>query len=377
MKPLRVLHLVASSRGGGAAHVRDLALGLDRARFAAHVAMPEDGGTVRRETFEAEHIPFHAVDIAAGFSLHAVQHIRQLIGEVDLLHAHGARAALFGRLAAASLGRRRPRVVYTLHGFAAPYYPLPRRTLLLAVERILAPVTDLFVAVCQAEREAYLAAGHAPSGRVRVVRNGIDVDHFRTPAVDRAPQRAALGVPAEAILITTICRLFKPRDFDTLLRAFRLTADHHPMAHLLVVGDGPLRPQVGREVATLSLTGRVTLAGWQEDLPSLYAATDIFTLTTWGWEGLPLTVLEAMAAARPVVATRAGGIPEAVLDGQTGLLVERRDALGLAAALKRLADDPTLRQQMGEAGQGRARQEFTLAKMIRGIEEAYATLDKI
>jgi glycosyltransferase involved in cell wall biosynthesis len=373
--PIRVLHLVASSRGGGAAHVRDLALGLDRARFAAHVAMPEDGGNVRRETFDAHGIPFHAVNIAEGFSPSALLNIRRLLRAVDVLHVHGARAALYGRWAASVLGDPRPRVIYTLHGFAAPHYPPPRRTALLAVERALAPLTDCVVAVCEAERDAFVRASLAPPERVRVARNGIDAAPFSAPDTNRVRQRIALGAPPDSILITTICRLHKPRDFDTLLRAFKRVVEKYPPAHLLVVGDGPLRPHIERDVAALALAGRVTLAGWRADLPSLYAATDIYALTTWGWEGLPLTVLEAMAAARPVAATRAGGIPEAVVEGETGLLVERRDANGMAAALTRLASDRGLRERMGNAGRARVQRQFTLAKMIADVERVYETVN--
>ena len=369
-----LLHLVASSRGGGAAHVRDLALGLDPARFAVQVAMPEDGGNVRREDFETVGIPFHRLDIAAGFSLQALGHIRRLASEVDILHIHGARAALFGRLAAASLGRHRPRVVYTIHGFAAPHYPRPRRGLLLTIERVLAPLTDRFIAVCRAEREAFLAAGVGRPEQVQVVWNGVDVACFQHVQIDRAAWRAALRVPPDTLLITTICRLYRPRDFDTLLRAFRLVSDDHPTVHLLIVGDGPLRPQVERQVEALSLTHRVTLAGWRDDLPSVYAASDVYILTTWGWEGLPLTVLEAMAAGLPVIATDAGGVPEAVADGETGLLVARCDVDGLTRALRALIEHPARRRAMGAAGRARAEAHFTVERMVAQTTTIYKPL---
>ncbi len=374
MKRAGVLHLVASSRGGGAAHVRDLALGLDPARFAVRAAMPEDGGNVCRQDFEAAGVPFHRVDIATGFSPAALRQIRRLATGVDVLHVHGARAALFGRLAAASLGRRRPRVVYTIHGFAALHYPQPRRGLLLTIERALAPLTDRFIAVCHAEREALLAVGVGRPERVDVVWNGIRVARFRDVRLERADWRAALGVPPDAFLLTTICRLHKPRDFDTLLRAFWLVAEASPAARLLIVGDGPLRPQIERQIGDLSLAQRVTLTGWRDDLPAVYAASDAYVLTTWGWEGLPLTVLEAMAAGRPVVATAAGGVPEAVMDGETGLLVARRDVDGLAEALRTLIEHPAQRLAMGAAGRARAEAHFAAGRMVAHIATIYEQL---
>jgi glycosyltransferase involved in cell wall biosynthesis len=371
---IHLLHLVASSRGGGAAHVRDLALRLDRSQFAVQAAMPEDGGNVRRQDFESAGIPFHRVDIAAGFSPQAFGRIRRLLAEADILHVHGARAALLGRLAAFSLGRRRPCVVYTIHGFAAPHYPQPRRGVLLAIERALSPVTDLFIAVCHAEREALLKAGITLPDYVQVVWNGIDVTRFQDVGLDQAAQRISLGVPSDAILMTTVCRLYKPRDLDTLLRAFRQASDVCPAAHLLVVGDGPLRPKVERQISALSLVNRVTLAGWRDDLPAIYASSDVYVLTTWGWEGLPLTVLEAMSAGLPVVATDAGGTGEAVEHGITGLLVPRRDVEQLAGAFMRLVNDADLRRFMGQAGRQRAGVLFGVEKMVERVQALYVRM---
>jgi glycosyltransferase involved in cell wall biosynthesis len=388
MKKIRVLQLIASSRGGGASHVRDLALGLDPARFAVEVAMPADGGNVSQADFEPAAIPFHVVDITAGLSAAGLQQVRRLSGQVDVLHLHGARAALFGRTAwMHTLLRpgmrpyrkaKRPRLVYTIHGFAAPHYPQPRRAVLLSIERSLAPVTDRFIAVCQAERAAFLAQGISRPERVSVIANGIRVADFQGHSGNRAATRQALGVPADALLVTMVCRLDKPRDFDTLLRAFAQVAHTIPAAHLLIVGDGPLRPSVEQQIGALRLGERVTLAGWQQNLPAIYAASDLYTLTTWGWEGLPLTIVEAMAAGLPVVATQAGGIPEVVIAGETGLLVGRQDMSGLADGLKRLLGDAAERERMGTAGQKRAAQYFTVERMVAETAAVYEELlDKV
>jgi glycosyltransferase involved in cell wall biosynthesis len=367
----RVLHLIASSRGGGATHVRDLALALDQTRYQVAVAMPEDGGNVGREDLEPAGVPLHRVDIASGFSVGALRRIRQLAGEADILHVHGARAALFGRLAALSLGSRRPGVVFIIQGFSLPFYSGPRRWLLLEIERSLARVTDAVIAVSEEERRAFLIQGTAPAERVSVVLNSVHTDPFRQAEVSRVPTRAALNLPAETTVITTICRLYKPRDFETLLGAFSRLAHVHPNIHLLIVGDGPDRPQIETLRAQLGLGGRVTLTGQRRDVPALLAASDIYTLTTWGWEGLPFTILEAMAAARPVVATRAGGIPEALEEGKTGLLVPRRDPIALAEALRQLVNDPARRVRMGIAGRRRAETLFTQERMVESTMRVY------
>jgi glycosyltransferase involved in cell wall biosynthesis len=181
-------------------------------------------------------------------------------------------------------------------------------------------------------------------------------------------------LPPDAVLIAIVCRLYKPRDFETLLTAFARLAATGRNVYLLVVGEGPDRPQVEAFRERLALADRVILTGQRRDIPDILAASDIYTLTTWGWEGLPFTVLEAMAAARPVVATRAGGIPEAVVEEETGLLVPRQDAPALAQALGRLVGDPDLRKRMGRAGRQRAEQFFSQRQMVERTTAVYLRL---
>jgi glycosyltransferase involved in cell wall biosynthesis len=369
-----VLELIASSRGGGAVHVRDLALGLDRGHFAPQVAMPEDGGNVCRVDFLGSGIPFDSVDIAAGFSLRALRQLRLLAAEVDILHVHGARAALFGRLAAISLGRRRPLVVYTFHGFAAPHYPAPRRQLLLAVERFLAGFTSRWICVSNAERQSLFRAGLADPHRIAVIWNGIDVTQFANVRRHRHSARLELDIPQNAFVLTTICRLYRPRDFPTLLRAFRVVQSRMPQAQLLIVGDGPLRVQVEQDIASLSLQDCVHLLGMRRDVPHILGATDLFVLSSRGWEGLPLSVLEAMAASLPVVASDAGGTREAVMDGQTGYLFAPGDAAALAQHLQSLAQDPVMAHHMGQQGRARVKQHFTRDRMVRETAALYGRL---
>lgn len=371
----RVLQLVASSRGGGATYVRDLALEIDRNRFAMAVAMPEDGGIVGRGDFEPVAIPFHCVGIERGFSVPAALAVRRLAARTDILHATGARAALFARLAAASLGRRRPRVVYAIQGLTLPFQPPHRRLAMLAVERCLAPVTDAVIAVSEAERSAFLAYRTVPAERVWVIRNGVDPRPFVEAEGKGADVRREFGIADDTVVITMICRLYEPRDFNTLLGAFvRLQTMGIGRVLLLIVGEGPDRPRVEKCREELGLTSSVILAGQRRDVPALLAATDIFTLTTWGWEGLPFTVLEAMAAARPVVATGAGGTPEAVVDGETGLLVPPLDPEALAGALAALVMDPERRRRMGTAGRARVAALFSRDQMIERTTELYEHL---
>ena len=370
----RVLHVVASSRGGGATHVRSLALGLDPARFDVRVAMPNDGGHVCGGEFESAGVSFTEVNIESGFSPAGLRRLRAMVAQVDILHVHGARAALFGRLAAASLGSSRPQIVYTIHGFSLPFYPIYRRWPLVVVERLAARVTDLVIAVSEDERRAVLSHGIVPAERVKVIRNGVCVTPFRAAEQRREPLRVAMGFSDDVCVIATICRLHKPRDFETLLKAFACLVKTTPRVHLLIVGDGPEQSRVVAMRDELGLTAWVTLTGGRGDIPDVLAASDVFTLTTWGWEGLPFTILEAMAAAKPVVATCAGGVPEAVSEGVTGLVVRRRDVDGLADAFSRLVHNPELCARMGSAGRDRVEDTFSRERMVQLTASAYMEL---
>jgi len=373
---ISVLELVASSRGGGAVHLRDLTRYLDSRRFAVTVAMSEDGGNVTAADFIAHGISFSQLGMTGSSALTAPLQLRGLLVEKDcvILHCHGARAAFYGRVAAALLGSSRPRIVYTIHGFATPHYSFPRREILLAIERVLAPITDTTVCVSEEERKALLAALPRPPEQVRVVRNGIDTAQFANLVVDRAMQRTALRVPVNASLLTTVCRLYRPRDFDTLLRAFATLRAQSPDVHLLIVGDGPYRPRVEGLINRLGLTPNVTLAGFRRDVSRILAVSNIFVLSTALWEGLPLTILEAMASGLPVVASDVAGISEAVIHQETGLLVPPRDPAALFEALLDLTVNEQKAGTMGRRGRARAEASFTVERMTRETTEIYESL---
>lgn len=371
-----VLELVGSSRGGGAVHMRDLVRHLDRGQFAVSVAMPEDGGSVTAEDFAEYEVAYHRLDIAGGLRLGSLLDLRHLLQheEYDILHCHGARAALYGRLAVALLGARRPKVIYTIHGLAAPHYTWPKRSILLLAERLLAPLTHAFIGVCEAERAAIVRVGLGPADRAYVVRNGIDTARFRQVSPDRAEYRTILGVPADGPLITTVARMYFPKDFDTLLRAFDAVRAERPEAHLLIVGDGPYRPRVEAQISELDLGHNVTLAGIRRDVARILAVSDVFVLSTTEGEGLPLTILEAMASALPVVASDVAGIGEAVVHGETGIIVPPKDPTALSESIRELLSNEAKATTLGQKGLARVQESFTVEKMVRETAAIYRKL---
>jgi glycosyltransferase involved in cell wall biosynthesis len=262
-----------------------------------------------------------------------------------VVHANSSKAGILGRLAA--VAARVPVRLFTVHGWAFKAHSGLAADLYLWSDRAMTPLTTTTICVAEGEREAGIRARTCRPDQTVVIHNGVDLDRPR-----RAP-----GPPAAPVTLLSVGRFRPPKDFTTLVRAM---ATLEPgTARLRIAGDGPDRPALEAEIARLDVAHAVELLGTRGDVDQLLAAADLFVLSSDS-EGLPMSVLEAMAAGLPVVASRVGGIPELVGDGETGALVPPRDSAALAAAIRRIAGDPQLRDRLGEAGRRRAETEFSL-----------------
>ena len=281
----------------------------------------------------------------------------------DLVHAHMPISGFLARLAARRAGV--PRIAYTCHGFLFNQPgPWSRRAASLAMEWLAGRVTDIFTTVSREEagdaRRLHIAA-HAVA-----VGNGRDPAQFRPDPAARAAIRAALGVPEDTVVVVAVSRLVRHKGYPELLAAMRDVA-----AELWVVGER-LVSDHGEDMepyfATAGLGGRLRRLGYRTDVPAILAAADIFALPSQ-FEGLPMSVIEAMLTGLPVVATDIRGPREQVVAGETGLLVPPADAAALAGALRILAGDAQLRARMGDAGRARAVALYSEAAVV------YRTLD--
>jgi glycosyltransferase involved in cell wall biosynthesis len=275
----------------------------------------------------------------------------------DIVHASSSKAGVLGRLA--GFLARVPVRIFTVHGWAFAAHAGFSSRLYRWVDRLVEPLTTVTICVSEREREAGLAAGTCAPERTVVIPNAVDV----AGALRSSPAQR------ERPLILAVGRLKAPKDFPTLIRA--LSSLEPDSFEAVIVGDGPDRPRLEEEIEALGLEGRVRLAGERRDVPQLLAAADVFVLPSTS-EGLPVSVLEAMAAGVPVVASRVGGVPEQVSDGETGLLVEPGDLDELATALARLIAEPSLRRRLGAAGRARAEQAFDLDPFRRAHVELYS-----
>jgi len=289
----------------------------------------------------------------------------------DVVHTHSSKAGVVGRLAARLA--RVPVVVHTVHGwsFHEGMSPVSRKVA-VAAERLAARWTTALVVVATRDAEIGIAARIGRPEQYALVRSGIDTVAFRSTAASRVDARRALGIPESIPVLGTVTRLCRQKDPETLLRAARLVVDARPEARLVVVGDGPLRPEVDALVERLGLGPNVSLLGPRRDVAGLLPAFDAFVLSS-RWEGLPRVVVEAMAVGVPVVSTDVGGISEAIEDGVSGLLVPAGEPEALAGAILRILDEAGLGERMRRAATARV-DEFDVGVMTDRLDELYTRL---
>jgi glycosyltransferase involved in cell wall biosynthesis len=263
----------------------------------------------------------------------AVRQIQDYIREdsIDVVHTHGYKADLYGYVAAR---REEKPLVATCHNWVGGTAALG---IYNRLDRMVLKRFNAIATVSDAVSESLLRSG-IPAARIRTIANGIDVEAFAEAALS--------ATASSAKVIGVVARLDRQKGFEYLLGALSELCSLFSGLKVVITGDGPDRSAIEQMIARDGLQKNVTLAGPKTDMPAVYAAMDIFVLPSLN-EGLPMTVLEAMAASRPIVATRVGAIPSVIRHGETGLLVNPRDTAGLKDALARLLTDPELCRRMG------------------------------
>jgi glycosyltransferase involved in cell wall biosynthesis len=380
-RPIRVLHVITRMIVGGAQENTMLSCALaDRDRFPSELLTgPQTGaeGELHTET-RARGVPLR-LESSLVREIHpwkdavALLNLTRLLrsGGWDVVHTHSSKAGILGRLAARLAGV--PVVVHTAHGWGFhPRQSAAVRGLYIALERSCARWCDRLIVVGEADREAGLSLGIGRPEQYLLIRSGIEIEAYRDVGISRTEARARAGVPTDAFVVGCVGRLSPQKAPLDLLEAFALVVREVPEAHLLMVGDGPLRGDVEAAIARHGLQGRVHLSGLRRDVPELLRAFDVFALSSH-WEGLPRVFPQAMAAGLPIVATRVAGAADAVAEADNGHLVEVGDVSAMAARLVDLARDPARRAAMGRRGLERV-EEFSARRMVDQLQALYAEL---
>ncbi len=296
-----------------------------------------------------------------------------------IVHTHAAKGGTLGRLAtilAYPVRRWRPLVVHTYHGHSLTGYFSGRTAgFYRLVEKLLAPRTDVLLAVSAEVRDDLVGLGVAPESQFRVMPLGFDLSPF-TGDADRAARRQALrtqwGASEGEIVVTLVARLVPIKRVDRFLAAARRLADR-PGVRFVVVGDGELHEQLSASDDANALGERLVWAGFRRDIPDVCFASDVVMLTSDN-EGTPVSLIEAQAAAVPVVATDVGGVRSVVRDGESGLLAPADAPDALAGAVLTLVDDPELRARMSSAGRAHVTSLYTLERLAADHAALYDEL---
>ena len=359
----RVMQLVLSLSPGGTERLvieicRHLA-----SRVDSSVCCLDEPGDWAAE-LAALNIPVTSLSRQPGFHPALALELARLIKaqQIDVVHCHHYSPYVYGLLA--TVLHPRVRLVFTEHGRLSDVAPSRKRQI---VNPMLAWWPAQLCAVSADLRQHMMAEGF-PGRRLRVVYNGIDAGARPRPA-ERQAARDALGLSPDAFIVGTVGRLDPVKNLPLLLRAHAVLRTEQPAARLVIVGDGPEREALQAQAHALNLAGSVVFTGYRADVRRVMPAFDVYANSS-SYEGVSLTILEAMAAGLPVVATRVGGNPEVVIDGETGRLVPAT-ARATAGALVELAGNPLKRHTMGDAGRWRVKRHFSLERMVEQYAAAY------
>ncbi|MFO7709650.1 MAG: glycosyltransferase family 4 protein [Desulfobacterales bacterium] len=286
----------------------------------------------------------------------------------DIVHTHTSKAGILGRLAARMAGV--PHIVHTPHGHVFNgHFGRVAAGLFLALERFFAGFTAKTVALTVGEKRDYVDLGVAKAEGVAVIPSGVDLSEFAGECRNISDEKQSVGLDPKKRQVGFVGWLLPIKGPVYLLNAMNAVWRDHPDAELVLVGKGDLEEALRAQASFAGCSGRVKFLGWRDDIARIMPLFDVFVLPSLN-EGMGRVLVEAMAAGRPIVASRVGGIPDLVCHGENGLLVAPRDDEALAASISLLLSNRRLAVRMGERGRLRCH-EFGLPAMIAGLEELY------
>jgi len=371
--PLCITHVAGVLDAGGLERIIVDLLRFARARGHRPSVICLERPGILADQVESLGIPLLCAHKKPGLRWSTVERVRQLLRQLkpDVVHTHDIGALLYTGPAARR--ERVPVVVHTEHiDNVAKSRSLNRKFRTRLQWRLAGSFASRFFCVSDDIAEAVKAYRTVARHKVTVVENGIDTAAFNL-AGDCETLRLSLGIPRGVPVIGTVGRLNEVKRQDLLIRGFANIADHDPKPHLLLVGEGPELGSLREMAAALGLSDRVHFAGYQARPEQFLHLMDIFALTS-RLEGMPLAILEAWAAGRPVIASRVGGVPKMIAHGQRGLLFDSGDEPALSEAIRRLLASPDEARRLGDAGREYVRSRFDLQVMADTYEQHYREL---
>jgi len=376
MPRIKLLYVITKLELGGAQkQLLSLIRNIDRKNYQVYLFTAQDGMllteaqainelTIKRSRFlEREINPLK--DLLALFEL--FRFIKK--NQIRIVHTHSSKAGILGRLAAGFAGTGI--IVHTVHGWPFhDYQPVLWRSVFVWLEKMAGKFTDKLIVVSQADLQKGLKYISGQQAMYTLIHYGVDFSGLESPA---SQIRKEFGLSADDLLVGNIS-CFKPQKApQDFLRLAAAVIKEFPKAKFVLIGDGVLRDDLERSISSLNLQGSVILTGWRRDISGILSAIDVFVLNSL-WEGMPISVLEAMSYTKPVVATDTGGIKEVVLEGQSGFLVEPANVEKMSEKLLVLLRDGDLRKKMGFRAREVLGANFRLEKMVEANQQLYSSL---
>ncbi len=364
----KVLQIIDGLNVGGAETLLiDLARGLQNADYDVVVAYSTHGALeshLRELNIPLVHLPRNfRVDPFLLFRMwRLIQNEKP-----DIVHTHLFKSDLHGRIAAWL--SKVPLIISTVHNNDAWIRKFP----LGQIYGWTARLAHRIIAVSEEVREYHIKYANTPADKIQVISNGVDVSRFANPNLNPFAFRAEFGIDSSAPLIGIIGRLEPQKDHENFLKAAALIAKEIPNARFIIIGAGSLHDDLVKQTEALNLSARVVFAGIREDIPLALAALDLLVISS-RWEGLPVTLLEALAARCAVVATNVGGIADVVTSNESALLVPPQNHIALAESCLRVLRDPQLAEKLSSAGFERVNSAFSMDAMMKKTIALYQTL---
>ncbi|MCY4147669.1 MAG: glycosyltransferase family 4 protein [Chloroflexi bacterium] len=372
---MRVVHIIKVTRISGAErHLLILLRGLRGRGVDARLIMLVEPDKPMKDMAAAaqEHgIPLTRLSIRGDYDARLLWRLRRALRATapDIAHTHLIHADMYG-YAAAKLALVDTVISSRHNDDPFRYRPRWRR-----LNRQLWQRLDAGIAISGAMANFATEIEGAPRDKLRIVRYGMDYHWLSDETIQRVRHglRAELGLPLDTPLLGMVCRLVRQKGVPYSLEALRRIQSDFPQARLVIIGDGEKAGELRQLATALGVAERVHWLSWRDDAAELMTALDVLLVPSL-WEGFGLVVLEAMARRVPVIASRVSALPEVVVHGETGLLIEARDVDGLAQAIAQLLSDRALRKYMGLLGTARLEEHFSAARMVTETVEVYESV---
>lgn len=369
VKKIRVLEMIDdASIGGGQVHVLILARHLNREVFEVSIAC-EGRGFLADEARKSgiEVIP---VSMDNRIRLKTFREVNRIFrtSDFDILHTHGGTAGFWGRIGSFFTGKPIVRI-HSYHGmhYLTKNYSFPRR--LRIMDQLLLSLSDRVICVCRSDYQKGLEAGIVSKKKGTIIHYGIEQEKFQTSG-QRSVLRNHYGLDGSAIVFGNVGRLHVQKGQCYLLEAFQAVKNNHPQAWLWIIGEGELKDELEKQSKDLDIHASVQFLGARTDVPALLSAMDIFILPSL-WEGQPISIMEAGAAGKPVIATNIDGIADLLESEKNALLVPAKDPKALAGAMMRLIEDAGLRDRLSASVKATVSEGYTAEKMAKEMGDLY------